>query len=382
MLTDPAHITRPRSLMAVLLLIALAVGPAGAAQAQDSILAGVVSGAATSTPLDGARLTIEGTPLVQTTDANGHFRFSGLTGTQVTLRVVRVGYQPVAVAAQVGRTDLRIVLREVSVKLDEIIVTGQPEGIERRAVGNSVATIDAPAALELSGAGDIDKLLNGRAAGVTLIPGSGRVGAGPTITVRGLGSLSLNSQPLLYIDGVRVTNDVATGPSSIAGGSVVSRLDDIAPEDIQSIEVIKGPAAATIYGTEASNGVIQVITKKGRAGTKPQVSFTVKQGTNWFQNPEGRIPTNYASDGAGGILSANLASWRATGEPQSGRTAIPRATADRSPGARTGCNTTSPAPMTMTTASSRSMDSGSSPGTPISHSPSTTRSTSIPASTM
>ena len=86
-------------------------------------------------------------------------------------------------------------------------MTGQAEGTERRAVGNSIVTIDAPAALELSAAEDVTRLLNGRAPGVTVVPNSGRIGAGPSLTVRGLGSLSLNSQPLVYIDGVRVNND-------------------------------------------------------------------------------------------------------------------------------------------------------------------------------
>ncbi len=288
-----------------LVLAALVLGPATVAQAQDSVVAGIVLAAATDVPLDGARITVEGTPLVQTTDARGQFRFAGLSGAEVTLHVVRIGYQPASMVVRVGRTDVRVALRETTVRLNEIVVTGQPQGTERRAVGNSIATIDAPASLELSGAADLGKLINGRAAGVTIIPGSGRVGTGPTITVRGLGSLSLNSQPLLYIDGVRVANDIATGPTGAPSGSVISRLDDIAPEDIESIEIIKGPAASTIYGTEASNGVIQVITKKGRAGAKPQVNLTIRQGTNWFQDPEGRIPTNFASDGAGGILSWN-----------------------------------------------------------------------------
>jgi TonB-linked SusC/RagA family outer membrane protein len=288
----------------LLVLAALTLGPVPAAQAQDSVLAGVVVTAVTGTPLEGARVTVEGTRLLQTTDADGSFRLTGVPPGRVTLRVARIGYQPAALAVAAGSTTLRVELRESAVRLDEIVVTGQPGATERRSVGNSIATIDAPAALELSGSGDVTKLINGRAPGVTVIPGSGRAGAGPTITVRGLGSLSLNSQPLLYIDGVRVTNDVATGPSGVAGGSIISRLDDIAPEDIESIEVIKGPAASTIYGTEASNGVIQVITKKGRVG-KPQVGLTVRQGTNWFQDAEGRIPTNYASDGAGGILSWN-----------------------------------------------------------------------------
>jgi TonB-linked SusC/RagA family outer membrane protein len=292
---------------ALLLLAMVALGPTPPAAAQDSALAGVVLDAASALPLEGARVTVEGTPLLQTTDARGRFRFPAVSGGQVTVRAARVGYQPAVVPAQVGVTDLRVLLREAAVRLDEILVTGQPQGTERRAIGNTIASIDAPAALELSGAGDVSNLINGRAPGVTILPNSSRVGGGPSITVRGLGSLSLNSEPLLYIDGVRVTNDVGTGPTGAPGGSVVSRLNDIAPEDIESIEIIKGPAAATIYGTEASNGVIQVITKRGRAGGKPQIAVNVKQGTNWFQDPEGRIPTNYALNDAGELVSQNLA---------------------------------------------------------------------------
>jgi TonB-linked SusC/RagA family outer membrane protein len=288
-----------------LVLAALVLGPATAIQAQDSVVAGVVLGAATDNPLEGARITIEGTPLVQTTGANGQFRFANLSSREVTLQVARIGYQPTAVVARVGQTNLRVLLRESTVRLNEIVVTGQPLGTERRAVGNSIATIDAPAALELSGASDVGKLINGRAAGVAILPSTGKVGSGPSITVRGLGSLSLNTQPLLYIDGVRVNNDVLSGPQS-AGGQVISRLNDIAPEDIESIEIIKGPAAGTIYGTEASNGVIQIITKKGRAGAKPQINLTVRQGTSWFQNPEGRIPLNFWLDPDGNVVTQNL----------------------------------------------------------------------------
>jgi TonB-linked SusC/RagA family outer membrane protein len=276
------------------------------ARAQDSTVAGTVVHAATSAPLEGARVTVEGTPLVQTTGADGRFRLAGIPAFPATVQVVRIGYRPAAVTVNGPTATLQVALREANVQLDEIVVTGQPEGTERRTIGNSIATIDVPTALQLTGAGDVTKVINGRAAGVTILPNSGRPGAGPTITVRGLGSLSLNSQPLLYVDGVRVNNDILTGPTGAAGGAVVSRLNDFAPEDIESIEIIKGPAAATIYGTEASNGVIQVITKRGSAGGKPRISFTTRQGTNWFQNPEGRIPTNYGFDGSGAIVSQNL----------------------------------------------------------------------------
>src|SRR6188508_3275092 len=195
---------------AVFLLGILLLAPTGLARAQDSVLAGVVLSATSSLPLEGARLTVDGSPLIQTSDANGRFRFAGVEAPQVTLRIVRVGYQPVAVVARTGDTDIQIRLREAAVQLNEIVVTGQAEGTERRAVGNSIVTIDAPAALGLSAAEDVTRLLNGRAEVLTVVPNSGRIGAGPSITVRGLGSISLNTKPLVYLDGVRVNNDVSS----------------------------------------------------------------------------------------------------------------------------------------------------------------------------
>ncbi|MBA2458276.1 MAG: carboxypeptidase-like regulatory domain-containing protein, partial [Gemmatimonadales bacterium] len=216
--TPPAHVPPPpgggahlRATAGVrvttigLLLTAASFALPAVSLAQDSVVAGVVGGGGEATPLEGARLTIEGTPLLQTTGANGRFQFQNVPGTEVTLRVARVGYQPVSAVVRVGATDIRIALREATVQLDEIVVTGQPGATERRAIGNSIVTIEAPAALELSGTSDFTRLINGRAPGVTIVPNSGRVGGGPTITVRGLGSLSLNSEPLLYIDGIRVT---------------------------------------------------------------------------------------------------------------------------------------------------------------------------------
>src|SRR5439155_13123895 len=128
--------SRPRrQSMLNFVLAALLLGPATVAQAQDSVVAGVVLGATTGDPLEGARLTVEGTPLVQTTDAKGQFRFANLTSAEVTLQVARIGYQPAAVVARLGQTNLRVLLRGSTVRLDEIVVTGQPQGTERRAVG-------------------------------------------------------------------------------------------------------------------------------------------------------------------------------------------------------------------------------------------------------
>jgi len=126
-----------------------------------------------------------------------------------------------------------------------------------------------------------------------VLPGTGQIGAGANIRIRGMGTLSLSSQPLVYVDGVRVNNATGSGLSVQAFGSgVVSRLNDFSPSEIESIEVLKGPAAATLYGTEAARGVINIITKKGSAGGT-KFSFQAQGGSNWFQNAEGRIATNY-----------------------------------------------------------------------------------------
>src|SRR5439155_10457797 len=165
---------------------------------------------------------------------------------------------------QVGRSDLRLVMTEAAVELDELVVTGTAGAEQRRSVGNSVASLRAAELQEITPARDLTNLLNAKAPGVSVAPGTGTVGAGPRVTIRGQGSLSLSDQPLLYVDGVRVNNDVATGPKSQGYGSgVISRLNDFSPDEIESIQVIKGPAAATLYGTEAANGVIQIITKRG-----------------------------------------------------------------------------------------------------------------------
>jgi len=114
------------------------------------------------------------------------------------------------------------------------------------------------------------------------MPTSGQVGTGSQIRIRGIASLSLGNNPLIFVDGVRVNNQVATGPESQSFSSApISRLNDFNPEDIESIEVLKGPSAATLYGTEAANGVINIITKKG-GNNAARWSFTTRQGVNYF----------------------------------------------------------------------------------------------------
>jgi TonB-linked SusC/RagA family outer membrane protein len=295
---------RPASLLGALVLAAI-TGPA--ARAQEGVVAGSVVAEASQTPLPAVQIIVQGeTGKGAMTDASGRFRISGLTGTQVTLTARLIGYRPVTQTVPVGTTDVRFALAERPVELDQVVVTGTAGGQQQRALGNSVARINAAEAVATAPIPNVQNLINGRAPGVVVMPGTGMIGSGSKIRIRGMSTFSLSADPLIYVDGVRVDNETGSGLAVQAFGSgVVSRLNDFDPEEIESIEILKGPAAATLYGTEAARGVINIITKKGTAeGTR--YSFTVRQGANWFMDPEHRVPTNYWRDPTGVIQSVNV----------------------------------------------------------------------------
>lgn len=261
--------------------------------AQRGVLAGTVVDVQSGQPIVGAQLSIAGTTTGAMTGNDGRFRIADVDGPRATITVRRVGYRSRSENVAVPQSDIRIALSVVARTLDEVVVTGTAEAVERRSLGNSVTKIDAAAVQLAAPAPNMSSLINGRAPGVVMVAGSGAVGSGPRFRIRGSSSLSLSDQPLIYVDGVRMASDVATGPTTqFFGSGVVSRLNDLSPDDIESVEVVKGPAAATLYGTEANNGVIQIITKRGRAG-KSIFTMDVRRGTNWFNNAQERIGYNY-----------------------------------------------------------------------------------------
>ena len=273
------------------------------ALAQDSVLVGTVLDASSLRPLEAAQVTLVETGAEARTDVLGRFAFAHLAGGRLTLNVRRLGYRPLTDTVLVGDRAIRLFLRAAAVPLDAVVVTGTPGGTEARAIGNAVGTINAVEVLEVAPVVDVQALLNARVPGLTLLPTQGNVGTGGLTQLRGVSSLLLSNEPLIYVDGVRVDNNARAGPN-IRDGRQVARVNDLNPEDIDRVEVIKGPSAATLYGTEASRGVIQIFTRQGRVGP-PRMTFTVKQGTNWFMNPEGRLPWVYAPDTAAGLNAQN-----------------------------------------------------------------------------
>ncbi|HKN66072.1 MAG TPA: SusC/RagA family TonB-linked outer membrane protein [Gemmatimonadaceae bacterium] len=299
--------------VAACLLLTISRAAPAIAQAVGTIT-GTVVAAGSESPVASAQIAAQGTNRLTVSDVNGRFRLTGLPAGEVVIEVRRVGFRPLTQRVTAGTDNVRFVLNETPLELNALVVTGQAGAVEKRAIGNSIPTIDAANIAQAASVNTLSNLINGRAPGVVVTGGTGRAGAGTVINIRGRSTLSLTQQPLIYIDGVRVSNDVGTGPR-VQGGNVVSRLDDIDPEDIESIEIIKGPSAATLYGTEAANGVVQIITKKGGSGA-PHFQASTRQGTQWFMDAADRWPTNYAKDASGNIVTWNaVKSEAARGTP-------------------------------------------------------------------
>lgn len=242
----------------------------------QGIVEGTVTDGKVGEPLPGAQVVIQGTTTGTTTGSDGTFRITGVPTGEQTIVVQFVGYGDLQrdVTVEDGQTlSLELVLRESAVDLSEVVVTGAGGESERRKLGNSVASIDA-ARLDLAPVQSLSDMIQGRSPGVVGLPSGGLTGEGSRIRIRGSASLSQSNEPIVYIDGVRANNGGGfSGFAGTGGGGVPSRLDDIDPNSIANVEILKGAAAATLYGTQASNGVLQITTKRGQQGDL-QVSFT------------------------------------------------------------------------------------------------------------
>jgi TonB-linked SusC/RagA family outer membrane protein len=270
----------------------LALQPAEAA-GQAGTLTGVVQDQQGGLPVPSVQVFIADLNLGGLTQQNGRFLLQNVPAGTHTVTAERLGYrsqtQTVNVAA--GQTvTLNWTIIEQAIQLDEVIVTGTPGGTRRRAIGNAIATVDAAVITEQIAITNVQSLLTARTPGLQFARIGSQVGTGSNIRIRGSGSFSLSANPLVYVDGVRIANDMV-GPGPRNGISESNPLDDFNPADIESIEIIKGPAAATLYGTEASAGVIQIITKRGRVGPA-QFDASITQGLNFTRNPSRAVGTN------------------------------------------------------------------------------------------
>jgi TonB-dependent starch-binding outer membrane protein SusC len=265
---------------------------------------GRVVDAQDGSPVRAAEVHISALGIGALTGVDGTFTLADVPAGTHVVRVQLIGYRmldrEVTVASgEVVEEEFRLAAEALA--LDELVVTGVVGGTQRRAIGNVVEQIDVSGLQEVSPASNVEQLLSNRVPGLTSVPGAGIPGADAArIRLRGSSSTALPNDPIIYIDGIRVNSDIRF--ASTAGAQ--SRMNDINPQDIESIEVIKGPAAATLYGTEASAGVIQIITKRGMVA-EPTFDARVELGGNFLPNPERRFNDNWALVG-GQPISHNL----------------------------------------------------------------------------
>jgi TonB-linked SusC/RagA family outer membrane protein len=257
-----------RTLRRILVGAAVLTTPVAAAGAQATgTITGRVTDKATQQPIADAQVLIVGTTRGARTGDAGQYRLAAVSAGTIRLRVIRLGYEAETRTITLGANDTQtadFALGATATRLDQVVVSATGESELRRESGNNVATINVDS-IPKTVINGVNDLLSSRAANVVVTQTSGTTGGGSRIRIRGSNSLSLSNEPLIIIDGVRAISDVS-GSTIDIGGQNPSRLDDLNPEDIEDIEIIKGPAAAALYGTAAANGVVQITTKRGRAG--------------------------------------------------------------------------------------------------------------------
>lgn len=264
-------------------ILVLAVLWAPGLGAQDTgTVQGQVTAAQSDRPLEGVQVFVAGTGIGGLTNDAGRYVLLNVPAGTVTLLTQMIGYgqgerQVTVQAGQSVTADF--VLEQSAIQLDEVVVTGQGRARERRQLSTTVDVINAQD-IATASVQSVDELLRGRISGATISATSAQPGTGSTINFRGVSSVFGSQTPVIYVDGVRVDNTDEIGPYT--GGEYSSALAELLVSDIERVEITKGGAASTLYGSDAASGVIQIFTKKGSPGA-PRTTFRIEQG---FDQPE------------------------------------------------------------------------------------------------
>lgn len=269
------------------------------ALAQTRRINGRVTAEGSNEPITAATVSIVGTTFVAVTDADGRFSLNAPAG-PASLRARRIGYAPKTVAVSAGLTDVNVALARDVLQLDKQVITGTATTVGSLNAANAITVINTEQ-LNRVPAQTIDAALQGKVSGAIISTNSGAPGGGTQVQLRGVNTINGSFQPIYVVDGVIVNNSaIQTGlnvitQASRSGGVAnfassqdqqVNRIADLNPNDIESIQVLKGPSASSIYGSVGSNGVIIVSTKKGRAG-KTTLDINQRFGTYTLANKLG-----------------------------------------------------------------------------------------------
>ncbi len=259
------------------------------AQAQRTVTGRVVD-VEGNVPVPGAAVTVVGTTLGAVTNDSGAFRIAGVPGAATTLQVRRIAYKPASLPLAADQNDVTISLTKDVLQLEAQVVTGAATTISTRNAATSISVLNADQVNQVP-APTVENAIQGKVPGALIEQNNGGApGGGLQIQIRGITSINANASPLYVIDGVVVDNQtINSGENAItgAGNNSVSqdpednspnRIADINPNDIESIEVLKGASAAAIYGSRAGSGVVVITTKKGVPG-KPKWDLTGRVGS-------------------------------------------------------------------------------------------------------
>ena len=258
------------------------------AMAQNGSVAGTAVDAASRRPISGAQVFVKGTTIGTSTGESGRFIISNVPPGDRVIGIRQIGFgaqekRVTVVAAERATLDFELSTQAIS--LTEVVVTGTATATEVRKIGNSVASVNVSELAEKAPILGVDQLIKGRTAGVIMNVGQASVGTPGQIKIRGTKSIALPSDPVIYVDGVKINN--SDDRPIFIGGQGINRLADINPAEIDRVEVVRGAAAATLYGTQGSNGVIQIFTKRGRTGA-PEWLFEAEGG--YERTPTHRFP--------------------------------------------------------------------------------------------
>lgn len=239
------------------------------AQAGTGRITGRITDKDSGRPIESAQLVIDGTRVGATSNGAGVVAVTGISPGTYQLRVIRLGYQSMTMSVTVGPADsvsTDFSLARAPYQLESVVTTATGQQLSR-GLGHSIARIDVGDLTQEQPITSFQDLLNGRAAGVTMMASNGSIGGGARVRIRGMSSLTLSNDPLLIIDGIRTEqSSPALGGTLYIGGGRPNFMNNLNPEEIENIEIAKGPAASSLYGTQAANGVIVVTTRRGRAG--------------------------------------------------------------------------------------------------------------------
>lgn len=275
--------------------------------AQDIQVRGMVTSAEDGSPLPGVYVRIGGTNTGTATDVNGNYQLT--VSPDATLVFSSIGMKTVEVPIA-GQTVLDVVMEIEAVEMAEVVVTALGITRERKSLGYAIQDVESDE-ITRAGNANLSTALQGKIAGVDIKPSSGMPGASSQIVIRGARSLTGNNTPLYVVDGMPIasTADYST-EQSVTGADIANRAIDINPDDIESINILKGQAAAALYGIRASNGVVIITTKSGKGNVVGRPVITLNHTSSFdrvSRNPD--FQTTWAQGSNGAFIPNTSISW-------------------------------------------------------------------------